>query len=929
MRPEEIEKELGTSSNNGLTSDEIVKLLAKHGPNELQEKGVKSPVAILIEQLGETLVIILIIAAIVSALLGEVIDAIAIGIIVVLNAILGVTQEYRAEKAMQALKKMNVATVKALRNGSIVEIKATDLVPGDCILLEAGNVVPADCRLVEVVLLKIQEAALTGESDAIEKNIDVLKGDNIPLGDQLNMAFMGTLVTHGRGKAIVTNTGMNTELGKIAALIQNVSNDPTPLQKRLSILGKNLSIIAFILVAVVFNLVIARGNDLKLFLDTFKVDFWQAFLSLLKGHDFREMFLTAVSLAVAAVPEGLPAVVTIALALGARKMLKRKALIRKLPAVETLGSVTTICSDKTGTLTENRMTVTKIHSSGLTIDLADNKNQIDSSLLDSQKALSYLIIGGALCNDGSLQIAEDATVKTIGDPTETALLVATAKAKIYKAELDVNFPRINEVPFDSERKRMSTVHKIIPGRNTQFHRILDLSPNEQYLIFVKGAVDSLLDVSNRVFENSQICELTQEKKQEIVNANNVFAQNGMRVLGVAFRHTTEVYNSGDMKAIEKDLIFVGMSAMIDPPRTEVKDAVATCKSAGIRPVMITGDHPLTASFIAGELGIRQNDELLTGQVLEKISEEELDKRVLTTSVFARVSPEHKLRIIKSLQKQGHVVAMTGDGVNDAPALKKADIGVAMGITGTDVSKEASDMVLLDDNFATIVAAVSEGRVIYDNIKKFVKYLMASNSGEIWVMLLGPFLGMPLALLPLQILWINLVTDGLPALALGIEKAERNTMARPPSKPGESIFAGGAGIQILWVGLLMAIVPLCTGFFYWNQGQGQWQTMLFTILTFSQLGNALAVRSNTESIFTIGFLSNKAMSGALVITFFLQIVVLFTPVREIFDLQQLSVVDFLIAIGLSSIVFWAVEIEKLIKRLKNKTTTHEIRMENSL
>jgi Ca2+-transporting ATPase len=446
--------------------------------------------------------------------------------------------------------------------------------------------------------------------------------------------------------------------------------------------------------------------------------------------------------------------------------------------------------------------------------------------------------------------------------------------------------------------------------------MLDLSVNsEQYLIFAKGAVDTLLDVSTRVLENGQVVELTKVKKQEIVNINNVLAQNGMRVLGVAFRQTLEIFNNGDMAAIEKGLVFAGMSAMIDPPRAEVKDAVATCKSAGIRPVMITGDHPLTASFIASELGIRQNGETMTGQEVEKISEAELDNKVLTTSVFARVSPEHKLRIIQSLQKQGHVVAMTGDGVNDAPALKKADIGVAMGITGTDVSKEASDMVLLDDNFATIVAAVSEGRVIYDNIKKFIKYLMTSNSGEIWVMLLGPILGMPLALLPLQILWINLITDGFPALALGVEKAERNTMARPPSKPGESIFAGGAGVHILWVGLLMAIIPLGTGYFYWSQGQGQWQTMVFTILTFSQLGHALAVRSHTESIFSIGFLSNKAMSGAFGLTFILQLIVLFSPVRGIFDLQLLSVSDFLLSLGLSSIVFWAVEIEKKIIRLR--------------
>jgi len=916
MQTPDVEKELSTDRAKGLSLDEVELRRKKYGLNELTEKGVKNPFTILLEQLSETLIVILIIAAVISAFLGEAIDAIAIGIIVVLNAVLGVTQEYRAEKAMQALKKMSVAMVKVLRNGTIEEVAAPQLVVGDCIMLEAGNVVPADCRLVEATLLRIQEATLTGESEAIEKQTEALTGESVALGDQVNMAFMGTLITNGRGKALVVATGMKTELGKIASMIQNVSNEATPLQKRLSKLGKNLAVIAFAIVAVVFVLGIARGDDIRLFMQSVNGDFWNALFTLIKGHDFREMFLTAVSLAVAAVPEGLPAVVTIALALGAGKMLKRKALIRKLPAVETLGSVTTICSDKTGTLTENRMTVTILDIAGYAHDFPGTKGELTKAELEQHPALAILLAGGALCNDGTLHYNEDRTIKTLGDPTETALLVAAARSGMKKADLDSLMPRINEVPFDSERKRMSTVHELTPDAQAVHGMVFkSFGAPSPYFVFTKGAVDSLLDVTSNVLDNGAVVPMSDKIRHRITSSNNAIAQKGMRVLGIACKPVSEVFKKGDQQAIENNLIFVGLMAMIDPPRAEVRDSVAVCKAAGIRPVMITGDHPLTASFIADELGIKQKGNVCTGHELDIMSESDLDNKVESVSVFARVSPEHKLRIISSLQKKGHVVAMTGDGVNDAPALKKADIGVAMGITGTDVSKEASDMVLMDDNFATIVAAVSEGRVIYDNIKKFIKYLMTSNSGEIWVMLFGPFLGMPLALLPLQILWINLVTDGFPALALGVEKAEHDIMSRPPSRPGESVFAGGTGIHIVWVGLLMGIVPLGTGFWYWSNNLEQWQAMTFTILTFSQIGHALAIRSHKDSFFSIGFFSNRAMAGAVILTFLLQLVVLFTPLREIFDLHLLSVKDFLIAVGLSTVVFWAVEIEKLTKRLR--------------
>ncbi len=913
-----IENEFATSSVQGLTDTEIHIRRTKYGQNELQEKGLKSPFAILFEQLRETLVLILIIAAVISAFLGEGIDAIAIGVIVILNAILGVTQEYRAEKAMLALKKMSIAHVKCLRNGSVEEIPATELVPGDVILLEAGNIVPADCRLIEASLLRIQEAALTGESEPIEKQTEPLQSQNVALGDQLNMGFMGTLISNGRGKGIITATGMNTELGKIASMIQSVSNEPTPLQKRLSRLGKNLAVIAFFLVAIVFTLGILRGEDFKLFLQNMNTNIFNALLTFLEGEDVRLMFLTAVSLAVAAVPEGLPAVVTIALALGARKMLQRNALIRKLPAVETLGSVTAICSDKTGTLTENRMTVTILDIAGHRMEIAGPDAKLAPDVSEKFPALTVLLAGGALCNDAVLHIENDGSLKAIGDPTENALLIAASRFGINKANLDTSFPRVNEVPFDSVRKRMSTVHEVKTDLS-KYHILTCIFKQQStpgtFFVFAKGAVDSLLNVSSLVMENCNIVELDKQQIKKILLANDSLAQNGMRVLGIAYKMSTTEFKKGNQKEIEKDLIFVGLSAMIDPPRPEVKRAVDICKRAGIRPLMITGDHPLTASYIAGELGIRQNGSVLTGRELDIMNQVDLDNSIDTVSVFARVSPEHKLKIIQSLQKRGNVVAMTGDGVNDAPALKKADIGVAMGITGTDVSKEASDMVLLDDNFATIVAAVSEGRVIYDNIKKFIKYLMTSNSGEIWVMLLSPFIGMPLALLPLQILWINLVTDGFPALALGVEKAERNTMERPPYHPGESIFSGGIGVHILWVGLLMGLVPLATGYYYWSKGLEQWQTILFTILTFSQLGHAIAIRSHQDSIFTIGFFSNKAMAGAFFLTFLLQVIVLYTPLRSIFGLALLSLTDFLIAIFLSSIVFWAVEIEKFVGSMK--------------
>ena len=905
-------EQFNSSIENGLTNAEAAERLAEFGPNELVERGLKSPWRILWEQLTSTMVVILIIAAVVSAFLGDFKDSIAILAIVIVNAILGFRQEYRAEQAMAALKKMAVPTVKVRREGHVHEISARELVPGDIVLLETGNLVPADCRLLESTNLRVEEAALTGESVPVEKDADFVATSSAPLGDRLNMVFMGTVVTYGRGLGLVVKTGMETELGNIATLIQTTGQEATPLQRRLDQLGKGLAVAALFLVAIVF------------------------FLGLLRGEDIRLMFLTAISMAVAAVPEGLPAVVTIALALGAQRMLKRRALIRKLHAVEGLGSVTVICSDKTGTLTENRMTVIILDVAGHRVDLVEelrreSQRSISSPCVEPDKrvvnsvrehpVLPLLLAGGALSNDALLECEGD-DYHIIGDPTEGALLVSAARVGLEKETLEEIFPRVSEVPFESDRKRMTTVHQVkdwvVPGfgelpRGLISNRGRDGQPS--FVAFTKGAVDSLLDVCDRVLVEDQVEPLNDSWRDRIMKANNEQAQSGVRVLGVAGRPWDDLPQKTDQENLENELIFIGLVGMIDPARLEVKDAVLLCKTAGIRPVMITGDHPLTARYIAEELGISKNGRILTGDELGSMSAEDLEKVVDEVSVYARVSPEHKLNIVQALQKKGQIVAMTGDGVNDAPALKKADIGVSMGITGTDVAKEASDIVLLDDNFATIVAAVEEGRRIYDNIRKFIKYTMTSNAGEIWVMLLAPFTGMPFPLLPLQILWINLVTDGLPGLALAIEPAERKIMQRPPFHPKENIFGRGMGRDILWVGVLMGLVSLIVGYWYWAIGHPYWQTMVFTTLTLSQMGNALAIRSQRESLFKIGLLSNRAMLSAVLLTFVLQMAVVYVPFfQSIFQTGPLALGDLLVSLLLSTVVFWGVEIQKwLIRR----------------
>lgn len=898
---------LDTDQKQGLTEDDARRRLDKFGANELVARDVRTKWQILWEQLTGVLTLILVGAAVVSIFLGDMIDAIAIMAIVVLNAALGFSQEYKAEQSLAALKRMSVPTVRVRRNGKIAEVSAPMLVPGDVVLLETGNVVSADGRVLESVNLRVQEAALTGESEAVDKDAGLVYETEKALGDRRNMVFMGTIVSYGRGEMLVTETGMQTQLGHIADMIQSVKQEHTPLQLRLDQLGKILAVAALIIVAVIFV------------------------LGLLRGEEVEELLLTSVSLAVAAVPEAMTAVVTIALSLGAQRMLRRRALIRKLPAVETLGSVNVICSDKTGTLTLNQMTVTALDIANHRIDLMQHLGTPDFDLVfqDAQAAslgvrptIDLLLVGGALCNDASLVVDESQPNRrrAIGDSTEGALVLAAAEFGILKNDLDAAFPRQSEIQFDSVRKRMTTVHRIPqsqrdipPSLLPIWERRVTPAPTP-YLAFTKGAIDGLMEITREVWVEGQIEPFDEQWRTRVMAAHDQLAQNGMRVLGVGLRTLDTPPSKDAMQDLEKDLILVGLFGLLDPPRAEVTAAVETCKKAGIRPVMITGDHPLTARHIAKQIGITADDQFLTGQELDRFSPDELRSAAREISIFARVSPEHKLKLIQAYQDQACIVSMTGDGVNDAPALKKADIGVAMGITGTDVAKEASDMILLDDNFATIVAAVEEGRIIYDNIRKFIKYLLSCNVSEISVMLIGPFLGMPLPLLPLQILWMNLVTDGLPALALGVEPAEENVMNRPPYSSTESVFGRGATRFILVMGFIMSLIALGMGFFLWRAGWESWQTTLFTTLIFSQLALALSVRSEENSLAKIGLLSNPSMLWAILLTIGLQLLVVYLPaMQKIFRTQALSGQELGLALGVSTLVWVVVEVQKWIKR----------------
>ena len=891
-------KELKSGLATGLSDPEIERLTALHGRNELIVTAVKNPWLILWDQFTSLMAVILILAAVVSALLADYADAIAITAIVIINAIIGFSHEFRAEKAIAALKQLAVPLVRVRRNGVVQELPSFSLVPGDIVLLEAGNVVSADCRLLEVADLQAQESALTGESASIRKTTAALSGADVQIGDRLNMVFMGTFIVAGRGQAVVTGTGMNTELGQIATMIQKVDSEETPLQRRLGQLGKRLALLALLLVALIFTIGLLRGEELRL------------------------MLLTAVSIGVAAIPEGLPTVVMIALALGAQRMLARNALVRKLPAVETLGSVTVICSDKTGTLTQNRMKVATIQLADKRVDLAQNSNQAKS-----EPGMGILLAGCALCNDAVVPKESDASPVPLGDPTETALAVVASEFGLWKSDLDRSFPRIGEIPFTSERKRMTTVHQI-PSTEAGVPELTQICKDAgaPCIALTKGAADVLLGISDSIWVNAKIEPLNDEWRSRISTNCNAMAQDGMRVLGHAFRPLLEVPTDWSHALLEQKLTFIGSTGIIDPPRIEVSAAVATCKAAGIRTVMITGDHPLTAQSIANQLGISGSGRILTGTDLDPMTDESLEQLSDETAVYARVSPQHKLKIIQSLQRRGHIVAMTGDGVNDAPALKKADIGVAMGVVGTDVAKEAADMVLLDDNFATIVAAVEEGRVIYDNIRKFAKYILTTNSAEIWVMLLAPILGMPIPLLPLQILWMNLITDGFPALALGVEPAERDIMLHPPHPPTESLFSRGLGRHVLLVGLLMGLISLSVGYFYWQSNHSNWRTVLFTTLTLSQMAHVLAIRSERQSLFQIGILSNKYLVAALSLTAVLQLGLIYLPfLQSVFSTSFLPAWDLGIAIAASSIIFWIVELEKWVQRRNAKQVNASVRI----
>ncbi|MBL8089285.1 MAG: cation-translocating P-type ATPase [Anaerolineales bacterium] len=939
--------------DEGLTTVEAEKRLKHYGLNQLREAPRPGFWALMWRQLSSFVVILLIIASVISALLGDYVEAIAIMLIVVLNAALGIVQEQRAEQALAALKKLAAPDAQVIRDGVRKSVPSYNLVPGDIVFLEAGNFIPADLRLLEAINLQVEEASLTGESLPVQKNAATVLDKQVPLGDRKNTAFMGTVVTYGRGRGVVTDTGMLTQLGLIATMLQNVETEETPLQKRLNQLGKSLSILALILVAVVFVAALINNTNIdELFVNP--LQYVQTF-----AEEITEVFIIAISLAIAAVPEGLPAVVTISLALGMREMIQRHALIRKLASVETLGSATVICSDKTGTLTQNEMTVTRLWADGQFVHVTGigyapfGEFQIDDKKInveDYPTILSTLWLG-LLNNDSLIETTGEhessKTYRIVGDPTEGSLLVAAAKAGAVHLDIKEAYPRENEIPFDSERKRMVTIHhvsEVNANELSPFH-----AHGEQHqgfdLVAVKGAPDVVLNLCTRYLnQNGEPVQLSQEAKNKILQANDDMAHQALRVLGFAYQVVEDVPdNPADIKTedVEKDLIFVGLVGMIDPPREEVKPALEKARQAGIRTVMITGDYPNTAKAIAEAIGLLQpNRKVMTGAQLDDAKDEELVSAIKDTDVFARVSPEHKMRIVNALQANNEVVAMTGDGVNDAPAIKRADIGIAMGITGTDVAKQTADMVLTDDNYVSIVAAVEQGRIIYSNIRKFVFFLLSSNIAEIMIIFLAIVAGLPAPLTAIQILWLNLVTDGAPALALAMEKGDPDIMSRKPRAKNEPIVNRSMGIGMI-VQTIAQTGATLTAFIIglsWHLEAGasipagtsvlsyvlnhDWrgvdvqtaETMAFATLSLAELFRAYTVRSERASLLRIGVFSNRTMQYAFGFSLTLLVLVCSVPfLQPIFNTHFLSLIEWGLVIGLALIPAIAEEVTKFFLR----------------
>ncbi len=860
----EILQELNVDEKNGLSSTEALRRLEKYGKNKLETKKKKTLFKQFLSQLKDVMIYILIIAAIISAFLGEISDALIILLVIIINAVIGVIQESKAEKALDALKELSTPKALVKRDGSLKEILSEDIIPGDIVIIDAGRYIPGDLRLIDTANLKIEESAFTGESVPSEKDASFLPDKEIPIGDQNNMAFMSTLATYGRGVGVVVGTGMNTEIGKIAKMIEQEENDETPLQKKLSELGKILGFLAVGICILIF------------------------IISFFQGRDLLEMFLTSISLAVAAIPEGLPAIVAIVLALGVQRMVKKNAIIRKLPAVETLGSVSIICSDKTGTLTQNKMTVTTVYTNDSYIKESEfNLNDNESKLL-----VDCMV----LCNDATYSEKSQT-----GDPTEIALLESPFKLNIIKEKLEKEFKRIDEIPFDSDRKLMTTVN---------------LVDDKKARVFTKGALDSILSICNKISINGKLLDFSKEYKAKVLENSNIMSDKALRVLAFAYKDISK--ENIVLDSLEKDLVFIGMVGMIDPPRLEVKDSIKLCKSAGITPVMITGDHKNTAFAIANELGIAEDiSQAITGHEIDRFKEEEFNEKIINYRVFARVSPEHKVKIVKAFKSHGNIVSMTGDGVNDAPSLKAADIGVAMGITGTDVSKGASDMILTDDNFSTIVSAVEEGRKIYLNIKKSIVFLLSCNLGEILTLFTAILLNWNSPLQPIHILWVNLITDSFPALALGVDKTKEDVMNNPPRNPKESIFIKSDKIQLIINGVLIGGITL----FAFKLGERLYadslihaQTMAFVVLSVSQLFLSLSLRSNTKSAFSLGLFSNKYLVYSILLGIFLQVIIIsISFIANIFKVTPLLLYDWIVVILVSLIPFAINEILKLFRK----------------